>query len=52
MNMKKKTAWKKIAKGEVLPCDSFIRRVDNRPSEACFCSKGVTLGQDAYYLPA
>lgn len=52
--MKKITiTWKKIAKGEALPCDSFIRSIDDTVhSKVYFCSRGVTVGQNAYFLPA
>lgn len=45
-----KVQWRIIAKGEKLPCDSFLMRKDGTiPS--VISSAGVKIGQDAYYLP-
>lgn len=45
-----KVQWRMIAKGEKLPCDSFLMRKDGTIT-SMVTGAGVTVGQDAYYLP-
>lgn len=45
-----KVQWRMIAKGEKLPCDSFLMRKDGTMT-SMVTGAGVTVGQDAYYLP-
>lgn len=45
-----KVQWRLIAKGAKLPCDSFLMRKDGTITSMA-TGAGVTVGQDAYYLP-
>ena len=45
-----KVQWRMIAKGEKLPCDSFLMKKDGTMT-SMVTGAGVTVGQDAYYLP-
>ena len=45
-----KLQWKRIAKGDKLPCQSFLRKKNGEILKLSTVA-GVTVGQDAYYLP-
>lgn len=45
-----KIQWRRIAKGEVLPCTAMLMKEDGTISTVATCA-GVVVGQDAYYLP-
>ena len=47
---KKQPKWKPIRKGEKLPCWAFLRKMDGTILNVT--GQGVTIAQDAYYLPA
>lgn len=45
-----KLQWRRIAKGDKLPCQSFLRKKNGEILKLS-TGAGVTVGQDAYYLP-
>ena len=45
-----KLQWKRIAMGDKLPCQSFLRKKDGEILKLSTIG-GVTVGQDCYYLP-
>ena len=45
-----KLQWKIIAKGNILPCQSFLRKKDGEILKLS-TTGGVKVGQDCYYLP-
>lgn len=45
-----KIQWKRIAKGEKLPCTAMLMKEDGTIITVATCA-GVVVGQDAYYLP-
>lgn len=47
---KEQPKWKKISKGEKLPCWGFLMRMDGTITNVT--AMGTTIGQDAYYLPS
>lgn len=47
---KEQPKWKSINMGEILPCQSFLRKKDGEILKLSTIG-GVTVGQDCYYLP-